>query len=162
MIVAFSHNAMKPGQQKRFAAVQGRSSVSAGDGHVRAVYPPDARGLEVSHIRSVVNAAKVRYAVVRDILVDVIDFSGLGAVMEKPRHAMRQVFFGVDGDAKIATVVATSGRHGANLASEPVRRPNNGARFRVVPKTQAGRVGDWLGFHLASMPDRLRKSYHEW
>ena len=56
------------------------------------IYPPDAGGLEVSHIRRVVNAAKVRYAVIRDILIDVIDFSGLGAVMQKPRYAMRQFF----------------------------------------------------------------------
>ena len=161
MISTFSHDAMIPGKQYALAVVKPAPLVFRHDSGVPvslAVPYNPVRLSAVEVIGAVVDAAKVGYAVIKSIMVDVVDHLGLLAVIEKPSKTVRKIAASTDVHAEI---LASPRQRAGNVArfSGPVAvSPSKGASVRVVINDISNRIGDAL--HLASMPYTTRELYH--
>jgi hypothetical protein len=161
MISTFSHDAVIPGKQNAFAVVKPAPLVLSHDRGVAvslAVPNDSVRLSAVEVIGAGVNAAKVCYAVIKSIMVDVINYVGLFAVIEEPGKPVRKIAAPIKVDAEVFT---SARQRAGNVASFPgpvAGTPGQGASVWVVIKDIADRVRDAL--HLASMPCITRELYH--
>lgn len=165
MILPFSHDAMEVRQQDALAGVDGFVSVPSLNVSVRprlvSVGKPDPINTNLlAHVQKVgriVNIAKVGYAIVSRVVIDVINNLGLFAVDKKPRNPVSHISNAVVRKKCVALSVRPSSALAGELPGRVVKMPCVG----VIPQLREHSVGDWVRLHLASLPYKLGKSYHE-
>ena len=165
MICSLSHDAMIPGKQDALAGVYGATAIPGLNVSVcKAPVPvckphPINAGLlaHVQQILSVGDVAKVGYAVVARVVIDVINDLRLFAMNEVPSKAMRHVFSpGVTNDDVALVIDGASPLAGELPGGDVVEM--SGAR--IIPQRIQGRFRDWASKHMASMPCITRELYH--
>ena len=159
MILPFGHDARMPGKQDALAVVEPAPLVLSHDSGVAvslAVPNDPVRLSAVEVIGTRVNAAKVRYAVIKSIVIDVVDYVGLFAVIEKPREAVRKIAAAINVDAEVFTGARQRAGNVASFPGPVAGKPGQSARFRVVGENVADRI--WYKFcsHLKSPLDLVR------
>ena len=141
MTLPFSHDARMPGKQDAFAGVKPTPPVRCKNS---SALPVDAHAAPlVKAVQYVIDIAKVGYAIVRAVMVDMVNDVRLFAVDKKPSQPMSVVDGAQSANCNVA-MRSDATRGFANPRLVVVSNPSEHPGFRVVRENIAQRI--WYKF----------------
>ena len=156
MMSALCHNSVKISQQNAFAAVEFSRSELRPPCSVKAIFgarffPRNAAVSPIKIVRRIVNASKVRDSVVRFFAIDVVNYFGLFAVMQKPANAVRSVLDAFVLNGQIAKIIKSSRLVANSDFCDGSHLPNQIAGFGIVGQDIANVIWDNFKSHCVPL-----------